>query len=392
MNFWNNLILGKKGRFMNSALEGDLTEVKAMLAARVNVNAKRDDANVTALILASQNGHLEVVQFLLDAGADVNVETNDGATALMVAAHNCHLEVVQALLAAGADVNARMLDGKTASMLAPDHGNQEVSQLLNETSERIEDFFDAVRSGDVNQVSAMHAAKANVNWKDSDGNTALICASQEGHLETVQVLLTAMADVNAKNEYGETALMWASRNCHKGIVQTLLASKANANAKDVDGNTALIWAALYSHLEIRDNKQKNPNFQEDNFRHRLLEIVLALLAAGADVNAKTAHFSTKARIGASLRGRKDLPISLTLSFKYECDAMAEVDAISRMTDGNTALMEASSIGHIEMVLALLEAGADVNARRRDGRTALIAALSNGNQEIVKLLKKMGAVE
>jgi ankyrin repeat protein len=97
MNFWNNLILGKKGRFMNSALEGDLTEVKAMLAAGVNVNAKRDDANVTALILASQNGHLEVVQFLLDAGADVNVETNDGATALMVAAHNCHLEVVQAL-------------------------------------------------------------------------------------------------------------------------------------------------------------------------------------------------------------------------------------------------------------------------------------------------------
>ena len=57
----------------------------------------------TALILAAQSGHVEVVRLLLEAGADKDVADDDGATALMEAAYRGHVEVVRLLLEAGAD-------------------------------------------------------------------------------------------------------------------------------------------------------------------------------------------------------------------------------------------------------------------------------------------------
>jgi ankyrin repeat protein len=65
------------------------------------VNAQAGDGG-TALMLASQNGHQEVVRALLGAQADVNAKAGNGATALMLASKNGHQEVVQLLKSAGA--------------------------------------------------------------------------------------------------------------------------------------------------------------------------------------------------------------------------------------------------------------------------------------------------
>jgi ankyrin repeat protein len=55
-------------------------------------------------------------------------------------------------------------------------------------------------------------------------------------------------------------------------------------------------------------------------------------------------------------------------------------------------MQASFGGHRETVVALLEAGADVNVNDREGRTALMLAKNTGRNEIVQLLKEAGAQE
>jgi len=81
-------------------------------------------------------------------------------------------------------------------------------------------------------------------------NTALILASEEGHIEIVKSLLANGDNINEKNEDGNTALIWASRNRHIEIVKYLLANGANVNEKDKDGNTALIWVSKKGHIKV----------------------------------------------------------------------------------------------------------------------------------------------
>ncbi len=86
-----------------------------------NASAARTTDGMTALVWASQEGHLEIVRCLVErGGANVNAScTDDGSTALMLASENGHLEIVQLLLQHGADRSARR--GKTAHALAFAH-------------------------------------------------------------------------------------------------------------------------------------------------------------------------------------------------------------------------------------------------------------------------------
>src|SRR6476659_3499182 len=77
-----------------AAGNGNLAGVKAMLAARANVNAKTEDG-VTPLIAASENGHEDIVQALLSAKADINAKTGNGSSPLMRATQRGHRQVAK---------------------------------------------------------------------------------------------------------------------------------------------------------------------------------------------------------------------------------------------------------------------------------------------------------
>jgi serine/threonine-protein phosphatase 6 regulatory ankyrin repeat subunit B len=250
----------------------------------------------------------------------------------------------------------------------------------------------ASRNGHLKTVQSLLATKIDVNTKDDDGNTALMLASQEGKLDVVHALINAKADVNINGNKGDTALMLASEKGHLKVVQALLIAGANVNVKNAVNGTALEFASERGHLGV----------------------VQALLAAKADVDVHIKIITElpnnpyvvsgtvivierTALMSASERNHIDVVQALI-------DAGADVNA--RIEGGATALILASGMHESNcrhslncpsrVVRALLDAGADVNAKKASGETALTLAKEKsyhpGYQEVVQMLKKAGAKE
>ena len=80
------------------------------MGAQIDMQAKRVMEH-SALIVASQNGHLDVVRELIGMGAQIDMQENDGASALIVASQNGHLDVVRELIGKGAQIDKQENDG-----------------------------------------------------------------------------------------------------------------------------------------------------------------------------------------------------------------------------------------------------------------------------------------
>ena len=212
-------------RLLLACRENQDAEVANLLKTPLNPDGRCAHRDSPPIWHAAQQGHLEVVRLLLEAGADMNAANTDGTTALFVAAEWGYLEVVRLLIEAEADMNAKDAHGDTALLVAAMRGHLEVVRLL-------------LKAG------------ADMNVVDTDGATALFVAAAHGRLEVLQLLLEAGADVNAARADGATALFVATENSRNSeVVRLLLEAGADVNAAKADGTTALFVAASRGDLE-----------------------------------------------------------------------------------------------------------------------------------------------
>ena len=112
---------------IKAALDGDLDKLRSLIDAGADVNAE-DNEGTTPLMLAAYEGYEEVVKILIEAGADV-VNARDstyGKTPLMWAAAGGHESAVKILIEAGADVKAEDNDGDTPLMVAAERSHEDV--------------------------------------------------------------------------------------------------------------------------------------------------------------------------------------------------------------------------------------------------------------------------
>lgn len=148
-------------------------------------------------------------------------------------------------------------------------------------------------------------------------------------------------------------------------VQQALKDGANPNARDARDPVSadpVLHSAARSDTEAADK-------------------VRALLAAGADVEARERRYGTTALMVAAVHNRIEVAAALLA-------AGAAVDGLDNT--GQTALFHAAMNGNVPMIEVLLRAGAAVNARSEAGGTALIEAASNGQPEAVRALLAAGA--
>ena len=168
------------------------------------------------LHVASVNGLIDVVRWLLGHGVDADLQDDELWTPIIIAAANGHLEVVRTLLGRGVNINAATDCGWTALRQASYFGHVEIGALL-----------------------LQHGA--DVGARDKDSWTPLHLASFHGQLGVVTLLLDHAADVEARERGGRTPLHLALSTSSGGaaIVRLLLNCGANANAQDKYGRTPL---------------------------------------------------------------------------------------------------------------------------------------------------------
>lgn len=307
---------GCRGRTLldAAALGGNPDVVVALLKAGWRPDAKVVSASSkrSALHLAVVCGHKEVARKLILSGANVKyTDPADRCTPLHVAAGGGHEDIVTDLLISGASPRRRADDesGHTPLHNAAAMGQATVASVLLENAARVD------------ALSLDSAC------------SALMLASENGHVSTAKILLAAGADGNKRNEESLSALDSAAAKGYIGVVKAILDHGADVTARDACGWTALHWSALCNHEAIVD----------------------VLLDAGADVNA-------------------DAPLS----------------------EGWTPLHAGAQGSSTEALVALLRRGADVNKITGPGSTTALHRAcyfrKTGVETIVDLLLRWGASE
>lgn len=111
------------------------------------------------------------------------------------------------------------------------------------------EFLRAAKNGDLAKLKDLLESDASLlSAQDSDGSTALHCASWKNHRDTVAYLLEAGADVHAHNtndHWGTTPLHAAAHANNTAIVQLLIDAGADVNAKDAAGQTPLTHTTFH---------------------------------------------------------------------------------------------------------------------------------------------------
>ena len=129
----------------DETIDDVLAEVKNLLAAGVDVNALDKSIDSTALGEAVATGNLELVQTLLDAGADTNVRSSTGRTALMKLDEDGSAEIVRALIDAGARVNLKDEEGESALLVAAALEKSDVLQALLDAGAKVNTEINSAR-------------------------------------------------------------------------------------------------------------------------------------------------------------------------------------------------------------------------------------------------------
>ena len=341
----------------------------------------------TRLTLAGFSGDIGTIQLELDSGVDIsgdhhpdfpldlksgiNLTSSFGGAALQAASSAGHTEVVDMLLNYGADVNAITyaptvnLTWGTALIAASHNG---CSAVVNTLLKRAVD----------------------VNMKYSTSGSALYAASCQGHVAVVKTLLNHGADINDKSYDDFTALYGASSNGLTGVVELLLKNKADIDVCDESNATPLHLASYNGHIAVVEELLSHGASVDAHTRsfgtalqiaawkgHQ--SIVWLLLNKGADINAQHGKLSNALYCAAG-NGFQSLVELLLISG-------ADVNA-AYLTNG-TPLQDAILNCHLRKVELLIENGADVNARSDQG-TPLQIASWEGYVDLVDLLKGAGA--
>lgn len=245
-----------------SARAGSIENIKHLFSLGKASPKDTTKFGTTLLHSASKSGNIELVRLLIQEGADVNAQDEDGESPLHGAmARSDNYTIVRTLIENGADLSSKAVDGKTPfhnifndtighvlmkddwlENMSPDSEGMSITHFLAWSSTSTPEIF---QRGHLYDDADLLAA-------DSFGKNCLHFAASRGNLGVLSYLLKQVSseDVEKKDIHGRTPLHYAVESSRAArVIDTLVGRGCNIRAVDDTGRTAIHWAARRNNFE-----------------------------------------------------------------------------------------------------------------------------------------------
>ncbi|KAJ3103797.1 hypothetical protein HDU96_009145 [Phlyctochytrium bullatum] len=383
-------------QFWDAVTTGSTGPLRTILASgSIDVNSTKD--GLTGLHSACRNNFVDVVEILLEFGADFRRQDGSGRLPIQL---STSVDVWRAFLTkfpkpifdlfeaaeTGDDISARLilaaetdpsvkLNAQVETRLADDvsdvallhlaafKGNAAVCQVFLDAGANVDvrdsrnwtPLFFAVYADRVDVVHLLLDKGADLECRLQNRDTPLSQAASAGHVEVARVLLERGADMDGGGTYKSNPVVKAVQGGHVDVLLLLLESGTDMEARR---GRALLEAASCNHLKV----------------------VRLLLDKGADIESRDKDKNTPLILAAFDR---HLSIAQLLLEKG-----ADIEARGSLE--RTPLLEAANFDQLEVVRLLLDKGADIESRDKNKNTPLILAARSGHLPVVQLLVESGA--
>ncbi|XP_005094423.1 ankyrin-1 [Aplysia californica] len=331
---------------------GNVDTLRCLLAFDPDVDAVTKDGTSPLMYCALHN-NIAGMKLLLEMDANPNVADSKGHSPLYHATRLKHCECMTLLLEAGV-----LCDWPTLMQYIALKSWRKCLKILLETDEK------ARLSGERDEIDmcirTLVSGSGDVNARDSSGYTALMFAAENGHPCCVEALLQCGAQPDIRNEEGETALLLAIPHCVY-CVKLLLEAQA-----DVEVCHPLIKAAA--------------TCTDDT-------IVRLLIDRGADVNAAYSDGYDSPLMAAVKAGNARF---VKVLLDHGADPNAGTKGMVRGLNLTPLTQALEDPICLDVVKALVNAGADVNLTGKYGLQPVFLTLQKGGANALKFLLDKGA--
>lgn len=363
---------------------GYLEVLPILLKLTDDINSISGAEGLSCLMIAARGNQVPAMRLLIQKGANVQASVKpECRTALHEAAARGHLDVITFLLDHGANVNMPRLHERGESAL---HA--------------------ATAGGHVDAIKLLLDRGADVQWSPTVlGQRALYTAASIGHLGAIDMLVLGGADVNSSGTYCHlmTPIEGAAQAGHVEAIKLLLKKGSKAHRVVITSHNSRIplhAAASGGHIEAmkvllqagaRINSSRIGPLSQTALHGAAaggyLDAIKLLLEYGAIINlAPNSPYGQTALYAASAAGHLN-------AIRLLLDRGADINRWPQNPRGQTPLQGAAAGGHLAAMVLLLERGAkpNENAITDEGQTPLYAATVGSHLDAVKLLLEHGAV-
>lgn len=208
---------------MIAASKGYTMEIDRLIQQGADITAETEQG-VTALIFAVSNNKTKIAEMLIDYGSDVNHATSQRETPLLIAVKNQNAEIAEALIRAGADIDVTDRYDATSLHYASAYGYFQLVDMLI--------YYDA-----------------SIDKKTIEGSTPLLASIWAGNDDVADLLIQNGANMEARDSEGYTPFMMAAMNGDTLIMRLLFNKGVDIYATDRSNHNALSLAIIGDHRD-----------------------------------------------------------------------------------------------------------------------------------------------